>query len=185
MCWSSDLLVCPTEVITAPSVLSRRRRRGKKCIGLLNTPNYHNYHNSTSLRKVKWSLMWCYVSIIEHLHGCVTLPCGSTTGPRSTHCSLGATITPRCRAFPLPFLSLSVSFCCVKTNWCPLLRDAAPRIHAAFAINPAKREKKKENSRKRGFKKRKSILDDLRKMKNELLIPLKLVLFSSMLVCVT
>lgn len=25
----------------------------KKCIGLLNTPNYHNYHNSTSFGKKK------------------------------------------------------------------------------------------------------------------------------------
>lgn len=38
----------------------------KKVSGLLNTANYHNYHNSTSFRKVKWSLMWFYVSIIEH-----------------------------------------------------------------------------------------------------------------------
>lgn len=37
-----------------------------KCAGLLNTPNYHHYHNSASFRKVKWSLMCSYVSIIDH-----------------------------------------------------------------------------------------------------------------------
>lgn len=37
-----------------------------KCIGLLNTPNYHDYQNSTSCREVKWSLMCLYVSIIDH-----------------------------------------------------------------------------------------------------------------------
>lgn len=55
---------------------SKLGERGIKCSGLLNTPNYHN---STSFRKVRWPLMWFYVSIIDHLHGCVTLPCVTTT----------------------------------------------------------------------------------------------------------
>lgn len=104
-----------------------------KCIGVLNTPNYHNYHNSASFREVKWSLMWFCVSIIDHLHGCVTPPCGSTTGPRSAYCSIRAAIRWRCGAFlrgapaSTPCLPLGIHRLQKKSHLClRLLKNKQP-----------------------------------------------------------
>lgn len=116
----------------------------------------------------------CYTAVwLDH---------GSPQHPLFTRCNYYTALPSFSSAF-----SLSLSFFLLRENE---LMPSAPRCctpHPRGFRHKSckKREKKKENSRKRGFKKRKSILDDLRKMKNELLIPLKLVLFSSMLVCVT
>lgn len=82
----------PSQSSTKAPTYSINQSWGKieKCVGLLNTPNYHNYHNSSRPHK---SQMIPHVALCVYnppfARVCYTAVCWST-GPRSALCSISA-----------------------------------------------------------------------------------------------